>query len=132
MDASVCPNYFSTKIRHNHQCIRVFFCPQFPHMLCPKEADEKEESEKSQVCQFPHFEKAQIKKMTCSFFYSGIKRNLQTAVFLCTCIFFKQVYSQNFRSQRPDVSDNRNSHMYLRGRMKKEKGGALPTERTFT
>lgn len=40
--------------------------------------------------------------------------------------FFKQVYSSNFRSQRPDVVDTRNSHVYLSRRMKKEKEGVLP------
>lgn len=40
--------------------------------------------------------------------------------------FFKQVYSSNLRSQRPDVVDTRDSHVHLRGRMKKEKEGALP------
>lgn len=123
----------SIKMQHYHQCMKQCLFAYNLHMCCaPRRRDEKNDAEQSRICEFPHFEKPQIKKMTCSFFYRGIKRNSQTAVFQCTCIFLSKFILWVFRSKGTDVGDNKKLPYVLgKGNCKKEKGGIFSTDTVF-
>lgn len=132
MDASVCPNYFSTKMQTQalmHES--VSFCPQFP-TCCALRRKMKRMRVRILDLLVPSFPKASNQENDMQLLLQQDQKKPTDSCVFVHMYFLKQVYSSDFRFQRPDVGDNRNSHMYWRESLKKEEGGVLPAENMFS